>query len=255
MKRWAPRGLESATQRRSSWVRGASGVLALMVAVLVILSAQATATSIHSEATLRSPFKGTTWGFGEVLLTLCGSWVIPVFPNFNLTSGVFTGAVNASMESCSSTDEAMQLDFSDVFESSKEFSVASDGLYPLTVSAKMSYEVNLTSIVGGAGQRAVENASLETLAYVYNLTSGAQYSIGESSVAFTESSSFVSHSHSFAFTLTNDTQLGTGAEYEVYVEWGFAIQLTVSPGSSTAIVQLNMGLDGRKATLTSITIP
>lgn len=238
-------------------------VAATLIAVVVSWT-QATAIPLAASYTvLGPPYSGTGETFGEVLLGPCaGAYETPVLPAFDLANGHYEGALNVSTSSCSAALSTVQGEFYEIFQPQQQFSVPADGFYHLWVNGSMTFTVNLSAQVGGKGQTAIAKVSVETQAYVLNVTSGAEYAIGASSASYSHTSGFSTHSKKITFALTNDTELahvvnpmGPVLSYAVVIEWLLVAEVTVSKGSSSAYALINMGFAGKDATITSITFP
>lgn len=191
-----------------------------------------------------------------------GGYRVPVTPSFNASSGVFRGALNASVGSCGSQSASIRLEYWSVFQSSKQFKISSAGEYLVTVREAISYVLNLSATSGGTGESAFANGSVDSFGYLYNVSSGSEYSINQSEASFSlaervGAGNLVSHARSFSITLANATTLPQG-KYVAYLEWALVVSVWVSAApvdASTAAADLNMGYSDRQASVESIGIP
>lgn len=243
--------------RRARTLTCGAGVVTVLVVILALVSPLAAGASVTAKMViLEAPYQGTTGTDGFFFGGGCGyTSSFPVFPTFNMTSGVFTGSVKASVRSCGSSESEIDSEVDGDLYSNQTFQTAT-GNHTVTVHWTLNYSVRFAGVWGGPGQSGYSYAAVDASAWLEDATNDTQFYIGQSFEYYFNSSSPTTHSYSEKITIKNSSlPLVTGHTYWVQVQVSAYVYAQVSPGNSSASVSVNMGSSGKKATLTSILVP
>ena len=245
-------------KRHARSVTYGSGVAAVLLGLMVLVSPLATATPVPAKSvTLTAPYVAQSQAYGFLDGSGCGYTVaFPVAPVFNVTNGVFSGSVKLTEKSCGSDENYAEVELAAYFVGGQSFQVKSNGTYSATVHWTLKYSVSLAGHSGGSGQFGDSGTTVSVSAYLEDTTNETEVLIGGASEQYANSSSPTTHSYTEKLTVTDSTlELVAGHMYFISPNISVYVDTEVSAGKSSASVSVNMGSGGESGTLTSIVEP
>jgi hypothetical protein len=251
-----PTNERAPTPRRESRRAVALGTAAaaIFIAVAMLFSPAASAASGGGSTTLTAPYSGSSADAAFWSTAGCGGTLtLSELPDFNASSGTFTGHLSAASKSCGKTTSSMFAEETGDF-GTNSFQVSTNGTYMIAASWTLGFAVDITHHARSSGA-AGASVVVGSWAVLDDLTNGSSWSVGQSSWssgtsthgAWMNYSQSENYNGSFSLVVGHLYELVTGVYLEVdsWSTWN---------GHARSMAAVNMGAAPSDAVLTSIVI-
>lgn len=247
-------GTGSNGRRASRALAGALGGIGAVFVVLLMVGSATAAPVSSPPGTATPPYKGIPLETLTTSLVGCGKVSIPVPPVFNTTTGRSHQSVRISLTSCLGLNGTVAAESVAGLES-LPIAKMSNGSHMLTEHWTLNYRAYLAATPGGTKERAFAEAEIEVQAVVFDAT--LDEDIGGTSQMY-----YVQHNithgvyyHNVtngAITTWTNVSLNSSHVYQLVAVIGGIELAEVGPGTSTAVVSLNLGPGGNGTRLDSV---
>jgi hypothetical protein len=251
-------GVTEKTYRRAA-VRTGGGVVAALALVVVLVGSASGAPALAGAGpvtkTWTAPYTASQFGILIASLGGCSSVGLQVSPFFNVTSGLAYVSDNASARSCPGTNSTVFWEMDAVLESAAF--TTTTGVHHVKASWSLNFVVDLAAHRGKTSQNATASYELAASLELVDLTTDTDVIGNITNALFTHTIYTGTYSHTYLKDPVTSYFNGTLSKKDRYAFEAYVfndLDVSVTPGSSSASASVNLGSAGNDAVLKSVTM-